>query len=59
MAEIINLKKQRKARDRARDVAEAEANRIRHGMTKAEREQIRRQAEQQRQRLDALRLDLP
>jgi len=57
MAEIINLKKQRKARDRAQDTAEAAANRVRHGMTKAEREQVRQQAEQQRQRLDALRLD--
>lgn len=37
MAEIVNLRMARKARLRASDKAEAEANRAKHGRTKAER----------------------
>lgn len=37
MAEIVNLRQARKARDRAADKAAAEANRARHGRTKAEK----------------------
>ncbi len=38
-AEIINLNKVRKAKERAEKERRAEENRIRHGRTKAEREQ--------------------
>ncbi|MBY0225763.1 MAG: DUF4169 family protein [Hyphomicrobium sp.] len=38
-AEIINLNKVRKAKERAEKERLAEENRIRHGRTKAEREQ--------------------
>lgn len=37
MAEIVNLRMARKARDRAADAAQAQASRARHGRTKAER----------------------
>ncbi|AXB77623.1 DUF4169 family protein [Novosphingobium sp. P6W] len=37
MAEIINLRMARKARDRAEDKAQAQANRAKHGQTKGER----------------------
>ncbi|CDO36275.1 DUF4169 family protein [Novosphingobium sp. KN65.2] len=37
MAEIINLRLARKARDRAADKAQAHSNRALHGRTKAER----------------------
>lgn len=37
MAEIINLRQARKARQRAAAVAQADASRARHGLTKAER----------------------
>ena len=38
MAEIVNLRMARKARERAAREAEAQANRARHGRNKAERE---------------------
>lgn len=38
MAEIVNLRMARKARERAAREAEASANRARHGRGKAERE---------------------
>ena len=57
MAEIINLKRARKARELAAASAEAAGNRALHGRTKAERERERLQAEQDRRRLDALRRD--
>lgn len=37
MAEIINLRRARKARDRAKAEGEAAANRARHGRTKGEK----------------------
>lgn len=37
MAEIVNLRLARKAKKRAVDSAEAQANRARHGATKGER----------------------
>lgn len=37
MAEIINLRQVRKARSRAADKAQADANRAQHGRTKSER----------------------
>ena len=46
MAEIVNLRRARKTRDRKADAAAANANRIRFGRTKAER--ATEQAEQAR-----------
>jgi len=45
MAEIVNLNKQRKAKARAEDESRAQANRIKFGRTKAEKENDRRAEE--------------
>ena len=45
MAEIVNLSKLRKAKARAEDESTAQANRIKYGRTKAEKENDRRAAE--------------
>ena len=57
MAEVVNLRLARKARERAGKAAEAEANRARFGETKAARQA--RAAEEQRaaRLLDGARLD--
>jgi hypothetical protein len=39
-ADVINLRRSRKARDRKAKSAEAEANRIRFGRSKAEKERL-------------------
>ncbi len=52
MAEVINLRLARKARQRADSARTAEQNRARHGQTKAEREAARRAAEQSARRID-------
>ena len=45
MAEIVNLSKLRKAKTRAEDESRAQANRIKYGRTKAEKENDRRAEE--------------
>jgi hypothetical protein len=45
MAEIVNLSKLRKAKARAADESTAQANRIKYGRTKAEKENDRRAEE--------------
>jgi hypothetical protein len=45
MAEIVNLNKLRKAKARAADESRAQANRIKYGRTKAEKENDRRAEE--------------
>jgi hypothetical protein len=57
MAEIINLKRHRRARDEIQAEAKAAENRILHGRTKAERERDRLQAKQDQRKLDVLRRD--
>jgi hypothetical protein len=59
MAEIINLKHHRRARDAALAQTKAAENRVLHGRTKAERARDTQQAERDRQKLDALRKDEP
>ena len=59
MAEIINLKRHRRARDAALADTKAAENRILHGRTKAEKARDRLQAERDRQKLDAVRKDEP
>ncbi|MDQ7246105.1 DUF4169 family protein [Dongia sedimenti] len=49
MAEIVNLNKLRKAKSRAEDESRAQANRIKYGRTKAEKENDRRAAERSAQ----------
>lgn len=46
MAEVVNLRLARKARDRSRAAEQAATNRARHGQTKAER--TKREREQER-----------
>jgi hypothetical protein len=45
LAEIVNLNKLRKVKARAADESLAQANRIKYGRTKAERENDRRAAD--------------
>jgi hypothetical protein len=45
MAEIVNLNKLRKAKARTEDDSRAQANRIKYGRTKAEKENDRRAEE--------------
>ena len=49
MAEIVNLNKMRKAKARADDESRAQANRIKYGRTKAEKENDRRAEERSAQ----------
>jgi hypothetical protein len=55
MAEIVNLRQARKARKRADDAAQAQANRARHGTTKAERRIVQDEAERRDRTLDGAR----
>ncbi len=52
MAELINLNKARKARDRATDKAQAAENRVRFGQTKGQKTVTRLDADRQRRDLD-------
>lgn len=52
MAELINLNKARKARDRAADKAQAAENRVRFGQTKGQKTVTRLDADRQRRDLD-------
>ena len=57
MAEIINLNKERKARQRAASAEKAATNRVRHGRTAAERKLDREAATSVRKVTDGARLD--
>lgn len=52
MAQTINLRQARKARDRARKKAEADANAARHGRSKAARALEQARADKARRHLD-------
>ena len=52
MAELINLNKARKARERAAAKAQAAENRTRHGRTKADKAVTKLEAERSRRELD-------
>ena len=55
MAEIVNLRQVRKAKKRADDTAAAEANRARHGASKAERRLVQDDAARLSRTLDGAR----
>lgn len=55
MAEIINLRRTRKTREREAAKAQADANRLQHGRTKVEREGSAREAERVTRLLDSAR----
>ena len=57
MAEIINLRRARKARDRAASEAEAAANRLSHGRSKAEKQATRAERERLERSLDGAKRD--
>ena len=57
MAEVVNLNKARKARDRAAREAQAAANRAKHGRGKAEKLNDRRAEERREALLDNARRD--
>ena len=56
MGDVVNLRRARKARDRAAASEQAAENRIRFGRTKAERERIAAQEALEASRLDGHRL---
>lgn len=58
-ADVINLSQARKARDRDRKAREAAENRIRFGLSKAEKDARARETEQRNRQLDGKKLDDP
>jgi phage protein D len=57
MSNPVNLNKARKARDRAEEKAQADANALKHGRTKAERLLEAAQAEKARRALDQAKFE--
>ena len=57
MAEIVNLNRYRKAREKERAQAEAEENRARHGRTKADKLRDGREHDRDARSLDGARLE--
>jgi hypothetical protein len=57
MAELINLNRARKAKARAGKEAAADANRVKHGRTKAEKAAARLEVERAARKLDDSRRD--
>ena len=57
MGEIVNLRRVRKARERSAGEALAAENRIRHGLSKAERKSCEKTRAQADKNLDGHRLD--
>ncbi len=56
-AEIVNLNKVRKAKDRAQKERDAEANRLKFGMSKPERTSVDAEAERRQSLLDGAKRD--
>ena len=57
MAEIVNLNRVRKARNKDGAKSRAEANRVLHGLTRAERDAARAERQRLSRLLDQSRLD--
>jgi hypothetical protein len=57
MGDVINLNRYRKARARAEKERLAEANRVRHGRTRSEKDGVQREHDRQTAELDGKRLD--
>jgi hypothetical protein len=57
MGEIVNLRRARKSRDRRRDEDQAQENRIRHGLSKAEKQFTEKTRTQEAKKLEGHRLD--
>jgi hypothetical protein len=56
MAEIVNLRRMKKAKARAQISAEADANRVKHGVAKSARKLAQARGEIETRKLDARRL---
>lgn len=56
-ADIVNLRRFRKQKQRAQKAADADANRARHGLSKAERTVLQAEQEQRRRALDGAERD--
>jgi Domain of unknown function (DUF4169) len=56
-AEIVNLRRARKAKGRAEKEREAEANRARHGVAKPARDLAKARAEKEKRSVDAHRIE--
>jgi hypothetical protein len=59
MGDIVNLRAVKKHRDRQATAAEAKQNRVRHGRTKAEKDNDRRLEERRQELLAALERGKP
>jgi hypothetical protein len=57
MAELINLRRARKAKSRAEKDRTADANRLKHGTAKPERDLAKGRAEKERRTTDQHKLD--
>lgn len=57
MAEVINLRLARKAKDRAEKARQAEANRVKFGQTKAQRKARKSEEDRAARELDGKKLD--
>ena len=57
MAEIVNLNRYRKSREKDRAKTSAEQNRVLHGRTKAEKRQDAEEKERESRSLDGARLE--
>ena len=57
MAEIVNLRRARKARARDAKAAEADANRTKHGIAKPVRDLAKARADKDKRAADAHKLD--
>lgn len=57
MGEVINLRHARKARDRAKAAAQANANRVKFGRSKAEKQAEQQDATRRERALDGARRD--
>ncbi|MBS0470701.1 MAG: DUF4169 family protein [Proteobacteria bacterium] len=57
MADIVNLRRARKAKARDAKAVEAEANRVKHGIAKPVRDLAKARAEKERAVADAHKLD--
>lgn len=57
MAEIVNLRRVRKAKAKGAKAAEADANRVKHGVAKNVRELAKARAEKDGKAIEAHKLD--
>ncbi len=57
MAEIVNLRRVKKAKARAEKAAEADANRTKHGVAKSARDLAKARGEKEKKIVEAHKLD--